>query len=284
MDTGLAGKVVFLTGASGGIGRAVADAFAAEGAQLALQGHRRFDELEALVAERPWRDRALVLRADITQPDEVQAALDATARSFGRVDVCIANAGVWPPADLPVHEVDEDRVREVVSINLLGAVWTARAFLRVLAAAGPRPDGEGASLAFTGSTAGRFGERGHADYALSKAGLYGLLRTLKNEIVDLDPYGRVNLVEPGWTVTEMVRAELDDDDHLRRVASTMPLRQLARAADIARTLVFLSSPRLARHITGQVLTVAGGMEGRRLWEAGQVDPGEIRARLDPDPG
>lgn len=282
MKTGLEDRVVFLTGASGGIGRAVADAFAAEGARLALQGHRRFEELETLVADRPWREQAICLRADVTRPAELTQAFERTLETWGRVDVCVANAGVWPPQDSPLHQLDEERVRDVLDINLLGATWTARAFLQALAHTGPRDDGDGASLCFTGSTAGRFGERGHVDYAISKAGLYGLVRTLKNEVVSVDPHARVNLVEPGWTVTEMVRAELDDDSHLERVGSTMPLQQLARAQDIAQTMVYLSSPRLARHVTGQTITVAGGMEGRLLWQPGEIDPAAIRARLERD--
>lgn len=279
MDTGLKDHVVLLTGASGGIGRAVAEALWEEGARIALQGHRRFDELESLVSERGWGERALCLRADVTRADQMEAAFDSVLATWGRVDVCMANAGIWPQESRPLVDLDEERVREVLAINLEGAMWTARAFLRALARTGPREDGQGAALIFTGSTAGRFGERGHVDYAVSKAGLQGLVRTLKNEIVAIDPYGRVNLIEPGWTVTEMVREELQDDAHLERVASTMALKQLARARDIAQALVFLASPRMARHITGETLTVAGGMEGRRLWESGEVNPDELRARL-----
>ena len=118
------------------------------------------------------------------------------------------NAGIWPAEDAPLHEVDPDRVREVLEVNLLGAIWTARAFVRALAQDGPRADGRGASVCLIGSTAGRFGEAGHLEYAVSKSGLYGLMRSLKNEIVALDPYARVNLVEPGWTVTPMAEASL----------------------------------------------------------------------------
>lgn len=284
METGLRDKVVFLTGASGGIGREVAHAFAAEGALLALQGNRRFGEFETFIEEAGWGDRALCLRADVTRPEEMDAALARTVETWGRVDVCVANAGIWPPEDKPLSELDPDRVREVLGVNLLGAMWTARAFLATLARTGPREDGAGASLVFTGSTAGRFGERGHADYAASKAGLAGLVRTLKNEITHTDPYGRVNLVEPGWTVTAMVRKELDDDHHLERVASTMALRQLARAQDIARAIVFLSSPFMARHVSGETLTVAGGMEGRRLWDDADVDADAMRTRLGHESG
>jgi 3-oxoacyl-[acyl-carrier protein] reductase len=278
MDTGLEGKVVLVTGASGGIGRAVAEAFASEGARVALQGNRQFEELEERVAGEPWRDRALCVRADMKRPSEVDAAVRHVAAEWGRVDVCVANAGIWPPDELLLHEIAEVRIREVVEVNLLGAVWTARAFLAALARTGPRDDGQGASIVFTGSTAGRFGELGHADYAISKAGLLGLVRTLKNEIVHLDPYGRANMVEPGWTVTAMARPALEDPDKVRHAVRTMPMRQLARAEDIARSIVFLSSPLLARHVSGQVITAAGGMEGRLLWEEESIDVGAVRAR------
>lgn len=275
METGLAGKVVFITGASGGIGRGMAKAFADEDARLVLQGHRQFDALREFVRDGGLEERSLLIDADVTNPDELDRAFAHAASEFGRVDVCIANAGVWPPEDVPLWNMDTDRVREVVDVDLLGAVWTARAFLRSLARTGPRDDGHGASLVFTGSTAGQFGERGHCDYALSKAGLVGLVRSLKNEIVDIDPRGRVNMVQPGWTVTSMARPALEDPENVRRAVRTMPLRQLARAEDIAATAVFLASPTAARHVSGEVLTVAGGMEGRQLWTRDQIDPESI---------
>jgi 3-oxoacyl-[acyl-carrier protein] reductase len=164
---------------------------------------------------------------------------------------------------------------------LLSATFTARAFMASIARTGPRA-GEGASICFIGSTAGRFGERHHCEYAVAKAGLYGLMRTLKNELVLLDPFARANLVEPGWTVTGGVRAELAQPGVIARVAATMPLRQLARAEDIARTVVFLSSPRASRHTSGQVTTLAGGMDGRVLWRADEIDEASVRERLKPN--
>ena len=279
MDLELSDKVVFLTGASGGIGRAMARAFAAEGASLVLAGNRRWEALVDWLAEEPWSERALPVQADVTDPIALRAGLRAGRERFGRVDVCLANAGVWPSEDRPLFELEEERVRRTLEVNLLGAFWTARAFLEGLAEDGPRADGHGAVLLFTGSTAGRFGERGHADYAASKAGLVGLMLSLKNEIVELDPWARVNLIEPGWTVTEMTRARVRDPQVVGRVVRTMPLRQLARAEDIARTALVLASPYAARHISGQVVTVAGGMEGRVLWEESQVEPEAVLRRL-----
>jgi 3-oxoacyl-[acyl-carrier protein] reductase len=198
---------------------------------------------------------------------------------FGGIDICIANAGKWPVPDLPLAELDEARVREILDVNLLGTMWTARAFLAGLSRREAVREGVGASLCMTGSTAGRFGEAGHCTYSVAKAGMYGLLRTLKNEIVRIDPYGRVNLVEPGWTVTAMAREALNREGAIEGVLRTMPLRQLARGQDIARAVLTLSSPHLSRHVTGQVLTVAGGMEGRVQWAPEQIDPDAVRARL-----
>lgn len=282
MELGLRDKCVVITGASGGIGRALAEGFAAEGARLVLVGHTRFDALEQYVAGCAWREQSLCLRADVSKPAEVEAVFAAAEHEFGRCDIAIANAGAWPKPDQLLHEADEARIRSALDANLFATLWTARAFMASMARCGPRADGHGASLTLIGSTAGRFGERGHADYATAKAALVGLALSLKNELPRLDPYARVNLVEPGWTVTHMVRPELELPGAIAKVARTMPLRQLARAADIARSVLFLSSPLAARHITGERVSVAGGMEGRTLWNAAEIDEGAIRRRLEHD--
>jgi 3-oxoacyl-[acyl-carrier protein] reductase len=175
----------------------------------------------------------------------------AMAKEIGPLDVCIANAATRAREAAPLHEADETRIRGIVETNLLGALWTARVCFECGAS----------SLVFIGSTAARFGEAGHADYAATKAALYGLLRTLKNEIVQIAPHGRVNLVEPGWTKTHVPR----DESNVERALATMPLQRIGSADDVANACLWLASP-AARHVTGQVVTVAGGMEGRVLWE------------------
>lgn len=280
MDLGLTDHVVLITGASGGIGQALAEAFAAEGARLALVAFRNHAALEARRAG-GWpcaSDRALALRADVADPAQIDAATRQAEARFGRVDHCIVNAGIWTPRAERLDAMSPERVRATLEVNLFGALWTARAFLQSLARTGPRAEGEGASLTFIGSTAGRFGERGNVDYATSKAGLYGMVRSLKNEIVTIDPRARVNMIEPGWTVTEMARGTLTAPDAVTRIARTMALRQLATGADIARAAAFLASPIAARHVSGEVITIAGGMEGRLLWERGEIDASEIGRR------
>ncbi|RKY20753.1 MAG: oxidoreductase [Planctomycetota bacterium] len=280
MDLGLSDKVVLITGASGGIGRALAQVFGAEGSSLVLGGHRNLQPLAEWVAQQPFAERALVLPFDVTDETATTAAYAQAVERFGRVDVAIANAGVWPIPDEALAQMSVERLSSTLQINLLGAALTARGFLASLARTGPRDDGHGAALLFTGSTAARFGERGHSDYALAKAGLTGLVQSLKHEIVDLDRWGRVNLVQPGWTVTHMARPALRVPGVISRVVSTMPLRQLARARDIATCMASLASPVLSRHVTGEVLTVAGGMEGRLRWSPDELDEDAVRARLE----
>jgi 3-oxoacyl-[acyl-carrier protein] reductase len=282
MDTALRGKVVWITGASGGIGRALAEHFAAEGAALALQARSNRAELETWVGAQPWRAQALVLAADVRDAQALERCAGAIVERFGRIDACIANAGVWPTEERGLDELPPERLRDTLETNLLGALFTARAFLGALRRSGPRADGHGAALLFIGSTAGRFGERGHADYASAKAGLVGACLSLKNEIVHLDPFGRVNLIEPGWTVTHMARPALQAPGAVERAVRTMPLRQLGRAADVARAALFLASPTLASHVSGQVITLAGGMEGRLLWEEGELERTSILGRLRRD--
>jgi 3-oxoacyl-[acyl-carrier protein] reductase len=263
MDLDLADLTVLVTGASGGIGRAVADAFLAEGAFVACLARTGADRLRTEMGDRP---RTVVLEADVRRPSHLAAAVDTLLGLRGRVDVAVPCAGIWPSEDAGLHALSEPRVREVVETNLLGVLWTARAFLAALARTGPRVDGRGASIVLVGSTAGRFGERGHVDYAATKGALRAVTLSLKNEIVDLDPAGRVNLVEPGWTVTPMTAEALEDPALVRRVTRTASLERIGDAGDVAGAILYLASPSAARHVTGEILTVAGGMEGRVLRE------------------
>jgi 3-oxoacyl-[acyl-carrier protein] reductase len=247
MDTGLAGKRVLVTGASGGIGGACARLFAAEGCEVVAHYHRGRDRAEALGA-------AAVVGADLTNEEEV----DRLFAEAGRLDVCAAVAGVWPSGDVPVWDLPLERWRETLDANLTATFLTARGFLRQL-------EGDGA-LILVGSTAGIFGEAGHADYAAAKSALMGgLLLSLKNEVVRRSPGVRVNAVAPGWTESPMTRGHVSDEQ-VARISRTMALRKVAQPEDVAAEVVALASPAISGHVTGQVVTVAGGMEGRVVHE------------------
>jgi 3-oxoacyl-[acyl-carrier protein] reductase len=201
---------------------------------------------------------APVVRADLTAEDEVEALFEAARAAVGSVDVCAAVAGMWPSEDVPVWELPLERWEETVRANLTATFLVARAFLREVALTGH------GSLVLVGSTAGVFGEAGHADYASAKSAITaGLLLSLKNEITRIAPLGRVNAVAPGWTETPMTRGRVDPAQ-IDAISRTMALRKVARPEDVAAQVVVLASDTLSGHVTGQLVVVAGGMEGRTV--------------------
>jgi 3-oxoacyl-[acyl-carrier protein] reductase len=272
MRTDLAGKVVVVTGASGGIGSGIARQFAAEEAKLVL--HFRGNRQGALKLQRELAGvESIVVGADLTRETEVKRLFAQARKRFGRVDTLIANGASWETRDVPLHEMPLRHWKKTLDGVLTSTFLSVREFLRHVAR---QQRGNAVLIA---STAAVFGEAGHADYAAGKAAIaFGLTRSLKNELARIAPHtrdycgGRINCICPGWTVVPRLAARLRDAKTIRRTAATMALPQIARPEDIAHAAVFLSSDTLARHITGQTLVIAGGMEGRQLWLPNEIDP------------
>ncbi len=264
--------MVLITGASGGIGSGIARQFAAEGARLVLQYRTGKAALESLAAQlRPAQ--VLLVRADLTREAQVRKLFAAALKRFGRVDTLVANAASWETRDLYLHEMPLAHWRRTLDGVLTTTFLSLREFLRIVARQ------KQGNAVLIGSTAAVFGEAGHADYAAGKAAMaYGLTRSVKNELSRIAPHtatycgGRINCVCPGWTVVPRLAAKLGDAKMIRKTTATMALPQIARPEDIANAVVFLSSDVLARHVTGQTLVVAGGMEGRLLWQPDEIDP------------
>lgn len=258
MDLNLAGRAVLVTGGAGGIGTAVVRAFAAEGCRVIVHYRRSGRAAHELAAE----VGGFALPADLTVAAEADALVPASVAAAGRLDVVVANAGRWPREPQPVVRLTLERWRQTMEANLTATFLTARAALRHFASAGS------GSLVLVGSTAGLVGEEGHADYAAAKAAITGgLLPSLKNEAARLGAGVRVNAVAPGWTLSPMVDRDLTPEA-VAQATATVALHKVAVPADVAAAVVFLASPKAAGHLTGVVLPVHGGMEGRLLHEPG----------------
>jgi 3-oxoacyl-[acyl-carrier protein] reductase len=267
MDTDLADRVVLVTGASGGIGGEVARAFAREGARVAAHYHRNETSVNALSQE--LGAACVPVGADLTSEADVERLFVEVERRLGPVQVLVANAGIWPPEEVPVIDMTLSQWNGTLAANLTSVFLCMRAFFRGIVRHGIADP----AAVVVGSTAGIFGEAGHADYAASKSALvYGLLKSLKNEIVRIAPRGRVNAVCPGWVITPMTKQYLKNTEAVKRALQTVPLKKVARAHDVAMTIVYLASNLLSGHVTGQILTVSGGMEGRVLHRPDEIDP------------
>jgi 3-oxoacyl-[acyl-carrier protein] reductase len=272
MNTNLTDNVILITGASGGIGSATARAFAGEGAKLVLHYHRNLGGARKLQRELEAVEPLLV-RADLTKESEVRNLFARAARRLGRVDTLVANAGSWENSDVPLYDMSLKQWRRTLDSVLTSTFLCLREFFRLVVKQ------KRGNAVLIGSTAAVFGEANHADYAAAKAAIaFGLTRTLKNELSRLAPHtrdycgGRINCVCPGWTMVPRNEAKLANTGTVRKVTATMALPQIARPEDIANAVVYLSSDTLARHVTGQTLVVAGGMEGRVLWQPEEIDP------------
>jgi 3-oxoacyl-[acyl-carrier protein] reductase len=259
MDAALAGKRFLVTGAAGGIGQAIARTFAHEDAKVVLHYHRSREAAERLAAECPGSS---AVQADLRDEAAVDGMFAAIAGgAAGRLDGIVVNAGIWVADEVPIHRMTLSQWQDTLAADLTSAFLTCRAFFRHLAA-DPRDE---ASVVLIGSTAGLFGEANHLDYASAKAAMaHGMTATLKNEIVALARNGRVNCVCPGWVRTPMAEAALADPATVARATATMALAKVAEPEDVARAVLYLSSPALSGHVSGTILPVDGGMEGRLL--------------------
>jgi 3-oxoacyl-[acyl-carrier protein] reductase len=224
----LRGKRALVTGGSRGIGAATAILLAECGADVGIGYKARTD------------DAAQVAKQG------ADALLERASREFGGIDLFVANAGIWPTADIAVAEMDDERWVRTMRENVDAMFFTARAAARVMS--------DGGRIVLVSSTAGQRGEAFHADYAASKGAMISFTKSL---CIELAPRGiTVNSVAPGWVDTDMAAHSFSNGGR-ERIAATIPVGRVASPRDIAGPIVFLCSD-LARHVTGEILNVNGG--------------------------
>jgi 3-oxoacyl-[acyl-carrier protein] reductase len=239
--------VAIVTGGSRGIGRATALRLAEAGAHIIVNyaGQQAVAEEVARSCEE-LGVKAVTARADVSDLRQADALIATAFDHFGRLDLLVANAGIWEGA--PVAEMSEEVWDRVVDINLKGTWAVCRAAVPLMKA-----EGRG-SIVIVSSTAGQRGEAGYSNYAASKGGQISFTKSLA---VELAPKIRVNCVAPGWVDTDLNESVFGNEKFKADLAAAIPLQRIATADDVALSIAFLASD-WARHITGEVLNVNGG--------------------------
>ncbi len=243
----LAGKRAVVTGGSRGIGAAVSRLLAECGADVCVGYRSRRAEADAMVVElQSTRVRAVAHAGDLGEAAGADDLVRACVDAFGGVDILVHSAGIWPPEEVPVHEMSDERWHRTMRENVDAMFFVSRAAARVM--------GEGGRIVHISSTAGQRGEAFHADYGASKG---AMISFVKSQAIELARRGiTVNAVAPGWVDTEMCALPFADGG-LARIEAGIPVGRVASPLDVAWAAVALCAPG-ARHIVGEILNVNGG--------------------------
>jgi 3-oxoacyl-[acyl-carrier protein] reductase len=240
-------RVAIVTGGSRGVGRAVALRLAEAGAHIVISYAQRQAAAEQVARScTEFGVEAIAVGADVGVIEQAQSLADTAIERFGRIDLLVANAGIWEGA--PVEEISEELWNRVIDANLKGTWAACRAAVPWM-----KKQRRGA-IVIISSTAGQRGEAGYSNYAASKGGQISFTKSLASELA---PDIRVNAVAPGWIDTEMNQDVFSDEEYKREVVNGIPMQRIASADDVALAVLFLSSD-WARHITGEILNVNGG--------------------------
>lgn len=242
----LTGKRALVTGGSRGIGAATAVLLGECGADVAIGYRARQEDADRVCARLAERGvRATAIAAELSTAAGAERLVEGAVAALGGIDIFVANAGIWPPDDIPITEMSDEHWRRTIAENLDSVFYSTRAVARVIA-----DDGR---IVLVSSTAGQRGEAYHADYAATKGAIISMTKSL---CIELATRGvTVNSVAPGWVETEMITSSVATGRD--RITATIPVGRIASPEDVAAPIVFLCSAQ-ARHVTGEILNVNGG--------------------------
>ncbi len=250
----LSGKVALITGGSRGIGAATVRMFGAAGAKVAFSYRSARAQAEALANECGGAAVCRAVASNLDHPDAARSLVAETVKDFGRLDILVANHGVWPAEDVAIDRMSDEQWRSTLSINLdgvFGLVKHAVAQMKTQA----RGKGPVGHIVLISSTSGQRGEAFHCDYSASKGALISMTKTLSSELASQGIY--VNCVAPGWVDTDMSSATLADPKTGDVIRRTIPLGRVAKPEEIAAPVLFLCTEH-AGFISGEIFNVNGG--------------------------
>jgi 3-oxoacyl-[acyl-carrier protein] reductase len=250
----LEGKVALITGGSRGIGAACVRAFVQAGAKAGFNYQRSKARADALVAE-CGAEHCAAIASDLTGLASAKDLVDATVKRFGRLDILVANHGIWPPIDAPVDEMTDAQWQGTVAVNLDSVFSLVRHSVAQMKKQKRLSTGEGGHIVLVSSTAGQRGEAFHVDYAATKGALISMVKGLSTELARDGIY--VNCVAPGWVATDMSEPALNDPKTRDTIFATIPMGRVGTPEEIAFPILFLCTKQ-AGFITGEIFNVNGG--------------------------
>jgi 3-oxoacyl-[acyl-carrier protein] reductase len=249
----LMGRVALITGGSRGIGAAAVRLFCKAGAKVAFSYQRARTEAEALAKE-CGEQHCRAIAANLNSPDSGRALVDEAVRHFGRLDILVANHGIWPAEDVAIEKMTDEQWRSTLSINLdavFGLVKHAVGQMKSQA----RKDNIGGHIVLISSTSGQRGEAYHCDYSATKGAIISMTKSLSAELAPAGIY--VNCVAPGWVETDMSKPALNDPKAGAKIRAGIPLGRAGTPEEIAAPVLFLCTE-YAGFITGEIFNVNGG--------------------------
>ena len=253
----LSNKVALITGGSRGIGAATVRMFTAAGAKVVFSYQKAREQAEALAKE-CGAANCHALASNLTTPDSARTLVAEAVQHFGRLDILVANHGVWPAEDVAIDKMTDEQWRNTLSINLdavFGLVKYTVAQMKAQMKAQPRAHSAAGHIVLISSTSGQRGEAFHADYSATKGAIISLTKSLAAELASSAIY--VNCVAPGWVDTDMSKPALDDPRSGDEIRRTIPLGRVGTPEEIAAPVLFLCTEH-AGFITGEVFNVNGG--------------------------